>query len=672
MGNYSSKIIIYSKPINEEDKQKIYRRPEFISKSLTCYPDPKIKTMQTLFLQNTQKNYSSQKLLGTKDQKSNKYYWKTYSDCLKFGTFIGSGILNLSLQTCQNQIQIIKSLDLIGIFSNSREECLLLEYASYLYNFTTVLIDESAKQNTLQYILEETNLETIFCSEKQAQVILQCQNVNKLKNLVLFSQQDSQLRELLGESKFNIYTLKQIINSGKKMNIQYQKVQQDDVFTIIYTPGTTGQQKGVMLTHKNILSTITTFENEKINKNDIYISHNTFHIMFERQMQNVIMAYGGRIGFADHSTIETLYNDIKLLKPTIWASSPYHFEQLYDYINNDLNQLGNTKKMIAKKALDDKLEKVKNTGDFQTTIWDRLIFGKYIQSLGGKLRLCGVGAAPINGDILNFLKSVFCIPFAQGYGLFETCGTCFTSYANDPQVNHLGGIRGNFEFKIKKQTQFNLESLLKEKQQYEENAQIIIGELCIRGNGLFIGYYNQPEETQKVIDKEGWFHTGDIIAMCQNGSIQYIDRIVNIFQLKNGQFIFPEMLENLFCKIKEVQEIFIYGDQSNQEIVCVLVPNKQYLIQFATDQNLYHQDNLQLLCNDEKVKQFYLNKIQEQGISLLNLKKYEIPAAIHLQSNSFFTNDCITNTYKIKRNKAKQIYQDVIQGLYSQLKQHKQ
>lgn len=355
-----------------------------------------------------------------------------------------------------------------------------------------------------------------------------------------------------------------------KANVQpYAKVTPDDILTFSYTSGTTGNPKGVLLTHKNIISVVATGTSEGFCPNDTYISYLPLPHILERIFVSCFLYYGGSIGFYSGDVFK-LKDDLAVLRPTIFVSVPRLYNRFYDAIKSNLDKVEGFKGKLAKKALSSKLELVRTTGKVESKFWDSLVFKKSKQALGGRVRWAGTGSAPISGETLTFLKATLCTPIAEGYGSTESCGGSFSTHGSDPITGHVGGPRPNYEYKLVDCPDLNYTSLDKD----QDGNPTPRGEICIRGHGIFLGYYKEPEKTAEAIDNEGWLHTGDVGQLNTfNGSVKIIDRKKNLFKLAQGEYIAPEKIENIYVKAKGAAEVFIHGDSLQSACVCICVPD---------------------------------------------------------------------------------------------------
>jgi long-chain acyl-CoA synthetase len=182
------------------------------------------------------------------------------------------------------------------------------------------------------------------------------------------------------------------------------------------------------------------------------------------------------------------------------------------------------------------------------------------------------GSAPIDVTVLDFLKITFCVPVLEGYGLTESsAGSCLTRM-NDPIAGHVGGPIPSLRLRLKD---------VPEMSYFSTDKPYPRGELCMKGPSIFSGYYLRPDKTAEAFDKKGWFMTGDVVQVFENGSIKIIDRSKNIFKLSQGEYIAPEKLENIFVLSPFVEQSFVYGDSLKNCVVAIVVPDAKEREKFA-------------------------------------------------------------------------------------------
>lgn len=230
---------------------------------------------------------------------------------------------------------------------------------------------------------------------------------------------------------------------------------------------------------------------------------------------------------------------------------PRLYQRIYASVKSKIDALEGCKSWLANKAYATKAENLAEDASYHHSCYDKLIFNKMKAAFGGELRYMVTGSAPIDLEILKFLKVCFCCPLMEGYGLTETAGASSMTYAEDPIPGHVGGPLSCVKFRLKDIPDMNY---------FSSDLPFPRGEVCMMGSNVTSGYYKCPEKTAEAFDAEGWFCSGDVGMVYPNGSVKIIDRKKNIFKLSQGEYIAPEKLENKYVISNYIDQIMVYGD----------------------------------------------------------------------------------------------------------------
>ncbi|KAJ8789531.1 hypothetical protein J1605_022058 [Eschrichtius robustus] len=244
----------------------------------------------------------------------------------------------------------------------------------------------------------------------------------------------------------------------------------------------------------------------------------------------VVYSCGARVGFFQ-GDIRLLPDDMKTLKPTVFPAVPRLLNRVYDKVQNEAKTP--LKKFLLNLAVASKFSEVKKGIIRRNSFWDKLIFGKIQESLGGKVRLMVTGAAPISSPVLTFLRAAMGCP--------GTAGSCFI-------LSHVGVPIACNHVKLEDVADMNYFAVNNE------------GQICIKGTNVFKGYLKDPEKTEEALDKDGWLHTGDIGRWLPNGTLKVIDRKKNIFKLAQGEYIAPEKIEDIYIRSSLVKRIYLHPE----------------------------------------------------------------------------------------------------------------
>ena len=258
------------------------------------------------------------------------------------------------------------------------------------------------------------------------------------------------------------------------------------------------------------------------------------------------------------------------------------------------------------------------------------------------------------------MKIAACCPIIEAYGQTENTGGAFATLAADSESGHVGGPTVNIEAKLEDVLEMNYTSEDKDASGTPQPR----GEICLRGPGVFPGYYKDQEKTHEAIDRDGWLHTGDIGVFLPNGSLKIIDRKKNIFKLSQGEYVAPEKIENVYLRAKGVAEVFVHGDSLQSVLVGVVVPDRQWVIEYA--QNKALQGSFEELIKTKELNNLILQNLNSQG-KLEKLLGFEQVKAVYLESKPFMEVGILTPSFKIKRFNAKEHYSTIIKELYNSL-----
>ncbi|CAD8136283.1 unnamed protein product [Paramecium octaurelia] len=657
MGQGSSKF--YAVPVGEkkDGESHVYRNPNNTQKLLDNFEGE--TTVQGIFLRSCRK-FPNNRCLGKQvvtGENSRHYVYKTYLEVRNVAEQLGSGIKNLNL--IPNPVMYEgQELRMIGIFSKNREEWLLLDIANTLYGNTMIPLYDTLGLESIPYILEQTQLSTLFISSTSVETLLKVKECHALKFVVTFDELPQDKVQQFSEKGIKVFNYEEVLNAGKEKIHPFAEVHGNDIFTFSYTSGTTGMPKGVMLRHLNFVTVAggVVYQGIQLYPTDVYLSYLPLPHVLERVVVTALLGFGCTICMYGGDVLK-INVDIQLVKPTIFVSVPRLYRRLYNAIKEKADKVEGYKKTLFEKGLASKMYYLQNGGHVQHKVWDNLVFKATREAFGGRVRLMLSGSAPMSPEVVDFLKCVVCVPFLEGYGQTEGCGGSFISRADDPISGHVGGVFSNIEFKVVDVPQMNYFSTDKD----EQGRPTPRGEICIRGNGLFAGYYKEPEKTKEMIDADGWMHSGDIGLIRPDGSLKIIDRVKNIFKLSQGEYIAPEKVEGVYLKVKGIAEVFVYGDSTKSFCVAIIVPEKPFVLDLA--HTLGIQGTYEELCANDKANKHFFDEMVKTG-KAEKLNGMENVKKIYIEPTSFIAHGLTSNTLKLMRHKAREHFLKQIEAMY--------
>lgn len=414
--------------------------------------------------------------------------------------------------------------------------------------------------------------------------------------------------------------------------------------------------KGVVLTHANLIANVAGSSfSVKFFSSDVYISYLPLAHIYERANQILTVYFGVAVGFYQGDNMKLL-DDLAALRPTVFSSVPRLYNRIYAGIINAVKTSGGLKERLFNAAYNAKKQALLN-GKSASPIWDRLVFNKIKDRLGGRVRFMTSGASPLSPEVMEFLKVCFGGRVTEGYGMTETSCVISGMDEGDNLTGHVGSPNPACEVKLVDVPEMNYTSA---DQPHPR------GEICVRGPIIFTGYYKDEIQTKEVIDEDGWLHTGDIGLWLPGGRLKIIDRKKNIFKLAQGEYIAPEKIENVYAKCKFVGQCFIYGDSFNSSLVAVVSVDPDVLKSWAASEGIKGGD-LRELCNNPRVKAAVLSDMDTVGREA-QLRGFEFAKAVTLVLEPFtLENGLLTPTFKIKRPQAKEYFAEAITNMYKEL-----
>ena len=632
------------------------------------------KTVWESFEINLEKNRHKNNFIGyrkkiSKDNLEKKYSWITYEQANETLTNFSRGLNVLNL------CPLIKFEDespfrFLGIYSRNKKEWLLSYLGAMRDSITIVTIYDTLGDKAVEFILEQSQVISIVVEIKAIKKIYELAKNNKtskLKNLIVIDKEDDEENcknlEALG---FVIYSWEDVVQIGKEKgnNINLKKPQPDDICIINYTSGTTGLPKGVKVTHNSIVVNTDVIEVIGLypTPNDVYLSYLPYAHIMETLIITVVFNHGVQVGIYNGNAA-FLQEDFELLRPTAICAVPRIFQRIYEGINSKLKNEPIFVRKLFETAMKIKIRDYNETGILKNILLDNVIFRRVRASFGGRLRFMLVGSAPVEPEILNFLRCSLSCEIVEGYGQTEDIAGVLLTRTFDPVCQHLGGPGFSCEIKLRDVPELGYTSkTLDEKGRLRPS-----GELMVRGPIIFKGYFRDKEKTKETIEEDGWMHSGDIATIIpeHGNALRIVDRVKNIFKLQQGEYISPEKIENILTGNKYVDQIFIYGDTLQNYLIGFIYPSKKEIIKLMqTKYNDINEENYKTKFDDEEIKKELVTDIGNYGRKN-DLKGFELPKKIHLCKEPFsIENQIITPTMKIRRHQAKKVFAKEINKLY--------
>ncbi|MCW3077817.1 MAG: Long-chain fatty acid--CoA ligase [Bacteroidetes bacterium] len=579
-------------------------------------------------LDNLKLNSSKTDILNSKDQKK----WINYSveDFYAYTGYVCAGLLALGL----------KKGDVVSLMSNNRPEWNFVDYASQKLGMPTAPLYPTISATDLKFILNHSEAKIIFISDKSiyTKLIEMEDELPHLKFVFSFNSIEGvkHFSELIELGKKNF--------SEQKINNLKAHISENDLLTILYTSGTTGYPKGVMITHKNLLSNLKAcqylapFKPEWRALSFLPLNH-----VYERFLNTLYLYHGVSIYYAE--SFETIGDNCREIHPQIFVAVPRILERVLEKICAAGEKLSGLKKKIFDFSLRiaENYEHDGKNGpwyELQRKVCGALVYSKWREAVGGKIVCIVSGGAALNPRIERIFSCAG-LKLLQGYGLTETCVVV--------SVNKFG--KGNAMFGTVGTIVENLDVRIAEED----------GEILMRGPSLMSGYYKNPEATAEVIDANGWFHTGDVGVFVNNKFLKITDRKKELFKTSAGKYISPVFIENKLKECRYIEQCMVIG--SGQKFASALiVPHIPHLKEHYQKLNI-QWPRTEVVLEDEELKKIINAHIKQVNSSLAPYEQIKRCQII----NAHWTVETgeITPKMSLKRKVIEEKYNHAINKIFS-------
>ncbi|KAI9082687.1 hypothetical protein K1719_035556 [Acacia pycnantha] len=632
----------------------VYR--SLLSKNGFPPTDPELCTAWDIFSVSVRK-YPQNRMLGMRqfvDGKVGPYVWKTYEEVYDEVLHIGSALRASGAEPGSR----------VGVYGSNCPQWVVAMEACSAHSLVCVPLYDTLGAGAINFIIDHAEVDFVFVQDKKVKELLNldCKLARRLKAMVCFSSLTDKEKDKATSIEIKPYSWTEFLDTGKENPSSILEPQAQSICTIMYTSGTSGDPKGVVLTHENIASFVRGMDvflerfEDKMTEEDVYLSFLPLAHSLDRTIEEYFFHMGASVGYY-HGDLKALRDDLMELKPTLFAGVPRVFEKVHEGIKKAVEELNPVKRSVFYMLYRYKLYWM-NKGYKQrnaSPLADLLAFRKINARLGGRIRLLISGGAPLSFEVEEFLRVASCAAVCQGYGLTETCGSATLCYIDEMcMMGTVGVVNVYNEMRLEEVAEMG----------YNPLGSPSCGEICVRGKSVFAGYHKNPELTREAF-KDGWFHTGDIGEILPNGVIKVIDRKKNLIKLSQGEYIALEHLENVYGITPIVEDIWVYGDSFKSVLVAVVVPNKDIIKKFAYSNG--HMAPFSELCSLDQLKKHVMSELKSVA-ERNKLKGFEHIKGVILEPRPFdMERDLVTATMKKRRNNLLKYYQVEIDEVYQSL-----
>jgi long-chain acyl-CoA synthetase len=532
----------------------------------------------------------------------------------------------------------IKKDDKIAIISGNRVEWNLVDIAALQVGAVIVPLYPNMSEENYKYIFKDSKVKMVFVGDEEL-----FQKVSRVKDAI--------------SQKIDVYTFDKVpeaqhwskISSLADHSLMLElkniesSIEENDVATIIYTSGTTGVPKGVMLSHKNVVSNVKSLSKfMPMGPEHRSISFLPLCHIFERMATYFYLANGTSIYYAEST--EKVADGLQEVQPHYFTTVPRLLEKVYDKIMAKGRELPPAKKAIFNWAMNVASHynpRGKNNPFYNANlaVARKLVFSKWQEALGGNVKGIISGAAALQPRLAKLFTAAG-IPIVEGYGLTETSPVLTCNRFNNGGF-YLGTVGATIP---------GVEIMI------DDN-----GEILAKGPNVMLGYYKKQSETKEVIDRHGWFHTGDIGELIDGKYLKIKDRLKEVFKTSGGKYVAPQPIENKMKESQFIEQIMVIGE-NRRFAAALIIPNFPFVEKWAKERDL-NISTREEIVNNEDVK----NKIwKEVNKYNKNIGKVQQVKKIALISDEWSVEtEELTTTLKIKRRIIREKYKDVFEMIYN-------
>ncbi len=541
----------------------------------------------------------------------------------------------------------LRKYDRVAILAPNSPEWTIADAACQLAGLIDVPIYTTLAPSSVAYILKDSGARILFLEDRESYELLKesIWQETAVEKVVLFRNELADDRIVGFETLLRLGS--QLSDGDTRLIDELRRaVEPNDVATLIYTSGTTGEPKGVMLTHDNIISNvIDAGEMYDFSVHDTPLSVLPLSHIFERSAMYLYIYHGMSVYYAE--SVDKVPDNLGEVRPTIFIGVPRIFEKVFARAKLKSSQSGGLKEKIFDWAIEvakqyalksEHGESVPLGLAFKHRVADKLVFSKFREFFGGRLRACITGGAALPDDIYLIFNGSG-VSIMQGYGLTET-SPVITS--NNPEFQRLGSVGKPIH-----------------------NAQIRIaddGEIEATGPGVMLGYYKKPDATRDAFTPDGWFRTGDIGRIDEDGFLFVTDRKKELFKTSGGKYIAPSPIEQMIRSSRFVNQAVLVGNERNFA-AALIVPNFEMLASYARHKNLDLKTPGEF-CSSPTIIDLMERQVAKATESLARFETVKKIAL--LESELSVDGGELTPTMKIKRRVINEKYKNVIDKLYSE------
>ncbi|CAG2109358.1 unnamed protein product [Medioppia subpectinata] len=605
----------------------------------------------------------------------NDYQWLTYEEVNSRIAGVAAGLRAIG----------VKRRDVVCIYADTRLEWMVTCQAVWRLGAVVATVYTNLGDDGVLHVVNQTEATHLVTSDefltKLAPIV---DKMPTIKHIIHMNSGITDPLEVVSglftdtqRESIEFHSFQRIEQMGKELTEQSaesvatdESIGGDETALLMYTSGSTGVPKGVMISHKNLLFAVRAFyafADALTPGEDIYAAFLPLAHCLEICAEISFLSVGVPVGYCSVHTLtdrslglqKGMKGDLTLLRPTVMAAVPLILDRIMKAITDEVDKRPLILRLVINAIL--KYKSFCAANGLNTPLINHFVCRKFAALMGGRLRFIASGGAPLRPETHRFICNLFNVKVLQGYGLTETTAAATIMTLDDESVGRVGPPMDGALIKIDLVDWTEVSDTVGE-------SPVARGELLIGGGCVTNGYFKDPELTEqyfKVDDEVKWFRTGDIGELYANGTIRIVDRIKDIIKLSHGEYVSLSQVEEKLKLMPIVANVCVYGNSLNDGLNALIVPNRNHLEALARSVSKSSQMDIKQLCDDLEIIGKVLVELKEFCVNS-GLTKVQIPTKIKLCAEEWLPdNGLVTSSFKLKRKALQEYYNNDIKPLFA-------